>query len=61
MCRFLQKKEEDVLLDFVNWWDGRHDYECLPEASQEFVEEFLIDHFPWRTTKTSPKVAGEVK
>lgn len=52
---------DDVLIDFVNWWDGWHEYEDLPEDSQEFVDKFLADHYPWRTTKTSPKVAGEVR
>lgn len=67
MCRFLQKKEEqemnsrnDVLLDFVNWWDGWTLYSELGQESQKFVDKFMADNFPWRESKVSPKSTEEV-
>lgn len=68
MCRFLQKKEEQemdreaaVLYAFINWWDGWATYGELDKEAQEFVDKFLADHHPDRTSKVSPKSTEEVK
>ena len=52
--------EDDVLLDFVNWWDGWTLYGDMNEESQELVDKFLAEHYPSRTSKVSPKSTEEV-
>lgn len=48
---------DDVLVDFVNWWDGWDLYEDLPEDSQAFIDNFLEDCFPdWPFTISSKGV-----
>lgn len=50
----------DVLLDFVNWWDGWTYYGELGADSQAMVDKFLADHYPHRASKNSPKSTEEV-
>ena len=50
----------DVLIDFVNWWDGWALYGELGAESQAMVDKFLADHYPHRASKISPKSTEEL-
>lgn len=51
---------EEVLMDFVNWWDGVDSYEDLPKDSQGYIDNFLEVCFPEWSYTISPKIAGVV-